>query len=397
MFSNEKKIPQRSALQLVVLLGFVSLFGDVTYEGARSANGQFLAFLGASGTMVGFVAGFGELIGYGFRLISGYLSDRTQKYWFITIVGYSINLIAVPCLALAGHWPAAATLMIFERLGKAIRTPARDAMLAHAGESMGRGWGFALHEALDQIGAVSGPLIVAAVYAVRGDLRAGYAVLLVPALMALSILVTARFLYPRPQDLEVRAAGPGAQGFNRRFWLYLSAVALVAAGYADFPLIAFHWNKTETVPTVWIPVLYSVAMGVDAISALIFGRLFDRKGLSVLIAVSLISAFFAPLVFSDSFTLAVIGMALWGIGMGSQESIMRAAVSEMVPKEKRGTAFGIFNTGYGLAWFIGSLLMGWLYDRSLGSVILFSVIAQLLSVPLFFVISRKGHSGEKKA
>ena len=389
MLSNLKKLSSKSATQFIVLLGIVSLFGDITYEGARSVNGPFLAFLGANGMMVGLVAGSGELIGYALRLVSGYLSDRTQKYWLITILGYSVNLIAVPCLALAGNWPAAATLMIFERVGKAIRTPARDAMLAHAGESMGRGWGFALHEALDQIGAVSGPLIVAIVYHFRGDLRAGYATLLIPALLALTVLLTARFLYPRPQDLEIRVSGPSAQGFNSRYWIYLLAVALVAAGYADFPLIAFHWKKTGVIPIIWIPVLYSVAMGVDAVAALIFGRLFDRKGLSVLMIVSCISLFFAPFVFSQNLTYAVIGMALWGVGMGSQESIMRAAISDMVPREKRGTAFGVFNTGYGIAWFLGSALIGFLYDRSIPAVILFSVVTQALSIPLFFMISRK--------
>ena len=384
-----KKLGQKSAMQFIVLLGFVSLFGDVTYEGARSVNGPFLAFLGANAVTVGLVAGSGELICYLLRLVSGYLSDRTQKYWLITITGYSINLIAVPCLALAGNWPVAAMLMIFERLGKAIRTPARDAMLAHAGEVTGRGWGFALHEALDQIGAVSGPLIVAAVCYFKSDIRAGYATLLIPALMALSVLVAAKLLYPRPQDFETRSSTPGSEKFPPRFWLYLLAVAFVAAGFADFPLIAFHWKKTGSVPLAWIPMLYSVAMGVDAIAALVFGRWFDKKGMSVLAAVSLISCGFAPCVFAGRFDLAVAGMALWGIGMGAQESIMRAAVSDMVAKEKRGTAFGVFNTGYGLAWFAGSALMGFLYESSLGLLILFSVAAQAASIPLFLWVARK--------
>ena len=386
---QNKAKPIKNATRFVVLIGLVSLFGDMTYEAARSINGPFLAFLGANAMTVGFVAGSGELIGYLLRLFSGYLSDKTQKYWVITLVGYSINLIAVPCLALAGNWPAASALMILERLGKAIRTPARDAMLANASQSMGRGWGFALHEALDQIGAVTGPLIVAAVFYFTGKFSAGYAVLAIPALMALALLLTAKFLYPRPQDLEIKIHKIAPEGFLRRYWIYVLAVALVAAGYADFPLIAYHWKKTALFPTAWIPVFYSVAMGVDALSALFFGRLFDRRGLSVLMTVSFISAFFAPFVFSHSFAGAIFGMALWGVGMGTQESIMRAAVSEMAPKEKRGTAFGIFNTGYGVAWFLGSALMGFLYDRSLFLVIIFSMSMQFLSIPLFWLISRK--------
>lgn len=384
-----QNLPRSSAVRFIVLIGLVSLFADVTYEGARSANGAFLALLGADAFTVALVAGSGELLGYFLRLFSGWLSDRTQRYWSITILGYALNLVAVPCLALAGHWPVAAALMILERVGKAVRTPARDAMLAHASESVGRGWGFALHEALDQIGAMTGPLIVSAVYFFRGDLRAGYAILLVPAVLALSVLAAARFLYPRPEDLETRKPLPGVRGFDRRYWMYLAGVSLVAAGYADFPLIAFHWEKTGSIPVVWIPVFYSVAMGVDALSSLAFGRLYDRRGLSVLSLVSLLSAFFAVFVFSPGVGPAVAGMTLWGIGMGAQESVLRAAVSDMTPREKRGTAFGVFNAGYGLAWFAGSALMGFLYDRSIPALVAFSVVCQLMSVPVFYAVGRK--------
>ena len=388
MLSSVKKLSQKSATQFVVLIGIVSLFADVTYEGARSINGPFLAFLGANAVTVGLVAGSGELIGYLFRLFSGYFSDRTRKYWAITVFGYAVNMLAVPLLALAGNWVFASALMILERLGKSIRVPARDAMLASAGESMGQGWGFALHEALDQIGAMTGPLIVAAILYFRGKFSTCYAALAIPACLTIAVLLTAKFLYPRPQDLEIKINAPKPEGFSRRYWIYLAAAALVAAGYADFPLIAYHWKKTALFPEAWIPIFYSVAMGVDGLAALIFGRWFDRRGLSVLAIVSFLSAFFAPLVFSHSIFGAILGMALWGIGMGSQESVMRAAVSGMAAPEKRGTAFGVFNTGYGLAWFCGSALMGFLYDRSLLLVIIFSVTAQLLSIPLILAASK---------
>jgi MFS family permease len=183
LFEGEsvKGFDRSVALTFVVLLGVVSLLADVTYEGARSAVGPYLEILGASAAAVGVVAGLGELVGYAIRVAAGYLSDRTGRYWAITIAGYGVNLLAVPLLALAGRWEVAAALIVFERLGKAIRTPARDAMLSHATHSMGRGWGFGLHEALDQIGAVLGPLIVAAVLYFTGDYRAGFAILLVPA------------------------------------------------------------------------------------------------------------------------------------------------------------------------------------------------------------------------
>jgi MFS family permease len=353
----------------VVLFGVVSLFSDMTHEGARSVMGPFLALLGANATVVGIIAGFGELVGYVLRLPSGYFTDRTGRYWTVTIIGYIINMLAVPILALAGSWEVAALLIILERAGKAIRNPARDAMLSHATLDVGRGWGFGIHEAMDQIGAMLGPLIVAAVLFFKGTYRTAFATLLVPALLTLGVLLMAQMLYPRPRDLEPTATEIETKGFPRVYWVYLAAMALNAAGYADFPLIAYHFQKASTVSAEWIPVFYAIAMGVDAAAALLFGRFFDRRGIPILIVAVLISVSFAPLVFLGGFYVSLIGMALWGVGMGAQESIMRAAVAGMVPANKRATAYGIFNTGYGVFWFMGSALLGIFYDLSLLFVI----------------------------
>jgi len=386
---DNKYISKGAALKFVILLSIVSLFADMTYEGARSITGPYLAILGASGTIVGIVAGFGELIGYSLRLVSGYISDKTGKYWTITLLGYGINLLAVPLLALAGRWEIAAVLIITERLGKAIRTPARDAMLSHATANVGRGWGFGLHEAMDQMGAMLGPLIVAGVLYFRGGYQMSFGVLLVPALLALSVLAAARLLYPRPRAFEEGAVKLESNVFPKVFWLYLAAVALIAAGYVDFPLIAYHFKRLSIVSDDWIPIFYAVAMGVDAFAALLFGRLFDRIGISILIVAALTSSIFAPLVFMGGFYFALLGMALWGVGMGAQESIMRAAIAGMVSMDRRGSAYGIFNTGYGIFWFLGSALMGILYDISIPYLIIFSLLIQLSSIPLLFLVARK--------
>ena len=268
------------------------------------------------------------------------------------------------------------------------RTPARDAMLSHATHQVGHGWGFGLHEAMDQAGAVVGPLIVAAVLATGGEYRTGFAVLLVPATVTLGILLLARWLYPSPRDLEPATPIYHGRGFPLAFWLYLAAAALVAAGYADFPLIAYHFGKTSVVPAGWIPVFYAAAMGVDALAALAFGRCFDRFGLATLIVAVLCSAFFAPLVFLGGFYPALGGMALWGIGMGAQESILRAAIAGMIPRDRRGVAYGVFNSSYGLAWFAGSAAMGILYDASLPALIGFSVLVQFGAIPLLWLVTR---------
>lgn len=388
---NLKQADRQSwrALGLVVLLGVVSLLADVTYEGARSVVGPYFQVLAASAAVVGFVAGFGELVGYALRLASGYFADRTRRYWALTIVGYAVNLLAVPALALAGRWEVAAVLVILERTGKALRTPARDAILSHATSQVGRGWGFGLHEAMDQIGAILGPLVLAGVLVFGSGYRQGLAILGIPAVMALLVLVVARWLYPHPEDLEPAAPPLKVKGFPRRFWWYMAAVACLAAGFVDFPLIAFHFERLKVLPEAWIPASYAAVMAVDAGAALLFGWLFDRVGFRSLVLAVVISAFAAPLAFLGGIFGVVIGLVCWGVGMGAQESIMRAAVGGMVPPEKRGTAYGVFNAGYGLAWFLGSAILGILYTLSIPAMAAFSLIAQLLAIPLLLRVLKE--------
>ncbi|NMG22323.1 MFS transporter [Brasilonema bromeliae] len=379
---------KKAALKFVILLGIVSLCADATYEGARSITGAYLGVLGASATVVGLVAGLGELIGYGFRLVIGYISDQTRKYWGITTLGYVFNTAVVPLLAFAGRWEVAAGLMIAERTGKAIRTPPRDVLLSHAASQVGRGFGFGLHEALDQIGAVIGPLAVAAVIYLKGGYQRGFAILIVPAVLGLCVLLVAQKLYPNPRDFEQETPTLKGEGLPQVFWIYLGAVALVAAGYADFPLIAYHFHKGAIATEQTIPLLYAMAMGVDAVAALVFGRLFDRVGISILAIAVFLSLMFAPLVFLGSSNLALLGMILWGIGMGAQESILKAAVAGIVPIDKRASAYGIFSAGYGLSWFLGSALMGILYDQSVSLLVGFSVVIQLAAIPILLLVGK---------
>lgn len=387
--TDRQKSNKNKAFYFIILLGLVSLFADITYEGARSIIGPYLAMLGASAAVVGFVAGFGEFIGYGIRILSGFISDKTQRYWLITILGYTINLLAIPLLALAGHWQLAALLIMTERLGKAIRTPARDTLLSHAAHSFGKGFGFGLHEAMDQIGAMTGPIIVAVVLAWKHSYPFAFIALGVPVILALTILITARYIYPNPSKLESEPKIDKTTKITATFWIYLGAVSLIAAGFADYPLVAFHIKKVKIVSDNWIPILYSMAMGVDALSALIFGYLFDKKGLLAMILAVLLTAWFAPLVFSLKLNYIVIGIILWGIGLGVQESIIRAFVSNIIDKDRRATGYGIFNAGFGTAWFIGSALMGILYTKSLSMLIYFSVSIQLASIPIIYFVYRR--------
>jgi MFS family permease len=378
-----------TALRFVLLIGVVSFFADFTYEGSRSVTGPFLAILGASGAVVGTVAGLGELLGYGLRVVSGRLSERTQQFWPITLFGYLVQMLAVPALALARSWEVAALLILLERIGKAIRNPPRDVMLSHAAKDIGYGFAFGLHEALDQFGALFGPLVVAAVLAYRGSYRTAFAVLLVPAIVTYSFLALARFLYPKPEDLEGHVPDVHSTGLPRVFWLYLAGAALVAAGFADFQLIAYHFEKAESIQMVWVPIAYSIAMGVSGLGSLVFGRSFDRRGMRILVPLTLVSAAFAPLVFLGGFWAVITGSALWGLGMGVHESIIPAAVATMVPPQRRPSAYGLFTGAYGVAWFIGSAVMGLLYDVSVASVVAFCVVLQLAAIPIFVRVAAR--------
>ncbi len=379
----------KSAIAFVILLSIVDLLADFTYEGARSAAGPFLAFLGASGTVVGVTAGLGELFGYGLRLVSGTVADRTHRYWLVAISGYVINLFSVPLLAFAGHLPLAVVLLIAERTGRAIRVPARDAMLSHATHEMGRGWGFGLHEAMDQAGAVMGPLLIAFVLSTKSDYRLGFGLLAIPAVLAVTTLIGASRLFPRPDHLEVRKIEGRVEGLGSAYWTFLAAAGLIAAGYADFSLMAFHLEKSSAIASARIPIYYALGMGTHALAALGFGRLYDAKGLKVLTIGVAASCLFAPLVFWGGPAMILLGIAIWGVGLGAVESLMRAAVADMSPTERRGTSFGIFNAGYGILWFLGSAVMGWLYDRSITSLVVFSVVLQLASLPLIMLAHRR--------
>lgn len=361
------------AKRFVILLGWVSLFADLCYEGMRSAIGPYLALMGASATAVGIVAGTGEALGYGLRYWSGALADKTHRYWALTIAGYATNLVAVPLLALAGSWPLVAALVGLERLGKAVRSPAKSTLTSFAAADMGAGKAFAISEAMDQAGGLMGPLAVAGILAWRGDTASGFAwafaLLAIPAVITLLVLMRARSLYPDPRSLDKPSSGEtGPLGSSYR--LYLAGVALIAIGLADWPLLAYHLEVKDVLSSKWLPIAYAAAMGLDGLVSLAAGTAFDRvkRGGLVISVFVLAGAAYAPLVLSAdaaSPLLAVFGVALWSIARAATESIGKAMIATLVPRDARGRAYGLYYVVFGGAWWLGSLLLGFLYDRDL--------------------------------
>ena len=384
-----KTTPSRAdAIQFIVCLGLVSLFADITYEGARSTTGPFLRALGSSAAQVGLIVGLGEFLGFSLRLASGILADRTRAYWTITLLGYGVNLVAVPMLAYARNWPAAAALIVAERVGKSLRGPARDVLLSEAAVRVGRGWGFGLHSAMDQIGAVIGPLFMVWALARTRTYGPAFLFLAIPAASALAALLMARS-YDITGQSKAHPKARVNEPIPRVFWIYMGAAGLLALGYVDFPLIAYHFGKTGLFSRTGIPLMYAIAMAMNGVTALIFGRLYDRYGLAVLSIGILVSLGGLPLSFLGGREAAIAGIACWGTGMGAMDATLRSGISQIVHADKRGRAFGLYNAAFGVAWFVGSTAMGLLYDRWVMGLVLIGVIAQAASALIFFALRRQ--------
>jgi MFS family permease len=379
--------PERtSAIRFIVCLGVVSLFADMTYEGAHSVIGPYLKGLGANATQVGFVAGLGEMLAASLRFFSGRLADRTRAYWTITTVGYFLNLVVVPGLAFAGNWQAATLLVIAERTGKSVRGPARDVLLSEATERVGHGWGFGLHTAFDQAGAVLGPLLVAASVARSEQFGPAFLWLGVPAACAFVALIVARSVRP---NKEIPPPHPAPRTpLPRVFWIYVAAAGVLACGFVDFPLLAFHFETVLKTRPAIIPLLYSGAMGLNGLAALVFGRLFDRFGIGTLVFGIVISLLALPLGFLGGTTGMYLSVACWAIGLGAQDAVLRAGIAQGVSMGKRGSAFGSFNAVYGVMWFLGSVAMGFLYDYSLMGLVAFGIAMQASAAVMFVYLRR---------
>jgi MFS family permease len=403
IMAADRKDPKKRAMELIILFGLVSLFGDIIYEGARSVNGPYLQLLGANAAIVGLIAGIGEFIGYGIRLLSGYFSDKTKAYWVFVFIGYGL-LISVPLLSLAGIWQMAAMFIVIERFGKALRSPARDTIVSQAAKQIGTGWGFALNEFLDQLGALSGPLIFTGLFIWMGagaktvsHYQTAYGFFWVPFALLVACVWIAFRQVPNPEKLDT-SPSKGPENLTKIFWLYTFFTFITTIGFVNFILMGYHFKEHRLLSDAQIPLFYAVAMGVDAIAALIFGKMYDifnlRKnsqtaGLGLLVLIPVLSAVIPFMGFSLNKTLIAVSIVLWGVVMGGHETIMKAAIADLTHIKKRGTGYGIFNTAYGVAMLIGGAGMGFLYEYSVNALIIATVAVEIIALAIFFVLRKE--------
>lgn len=413
--NEENKQNAKKALAFIILFGIVSLFSDVTHEGAASIRGTYFTLLGASSSTIGFISGLGELVGYSLRFVFGKITDKTKKYWPMTILGYVLDIVAVPCLALVGEngWIAACILLIIQNIGKALKKPAKDTIMSFAATQAGVGKSFGLQEVLDQIGAFLGPVLLYLVMLFKTDgttfqiYAFCFAILAIPGALTLIFLIITRLKFPNPDKFEPKKEDHQEFKMNKYFIFYIIGISLFAFGFSDYSLILLHVSKTYTelapslsetssfINTGTIPLLYSGAMLVDAISALVFGLLYDKKGNVSLVISTLITAPFSFFVFIyNNVTMLLIGIALWGIGMGAQESILKAAVTKMIPKDNRATGYGIFECFFGIFCFFGNWLLGTLYDINVIALVVISIVSQCLAIPFYILSKQKKETNE---
>lgn len=407
MTKQSKHLSQ--ALLFIMLFGIVSLFSDMTHEGASSIRGAYLALLGASAGTIGFISGLGELIGYSLRYVFGRIADKTKKYWLMTILGYVLDVLAVPALALVGEhgWIFACGLLVIQRMGKAIKKPAKDTIMSFAASQEGAGKSFGIQEVLDQIGAFAGPVLLYLVMLFKTEgttfeiYSFCFAVLAIPGFITLILLLLTKHKFPNPENFEPDPKEYVAFKMKKEFVFYIAGISFFAFGFVDYSLIIMHVsnsfarlssNLVETsnfINTGTLPLLYAGAMLVDAVAALFFGLMYDKKGVRALIYSTIISSPAAACIFgTDSVGMLLLGIALWGVGMGAQESILKAAVSTMVPKISRATGYGIFEFSFGVFWFFGSWLLGVLYDVNITAMIAVSVLAQLAAIPWYMASAK---------
>ncbi|MCS7298974.1 MAG: MFS transporter [Spirochaetia bacterium] len=355
-------------IRFILLMGFVSLFADLVYESARGVMGPYLGRLGANAFAIGMIFGVGEFLGYVLRVVAGVLVDRTRKYWSFIFVGYGL-VASIPLLAFSDYWILAGTLIVMERIGKALRTPARDTIISIYSGGIGSGKAFGIHETVDQAGAIVGSFIFYVILTLGLGYKTGFAILTIPFLLLIASLIIAKLFSSRihiQKQVEEKVFHNGRK--SRKIYFYLLFVLLTSLGFVGFPLIGFHAVKVKVLSEEFIPLFYSIAMLVDALIAIPIGIVYDRFGYRIIVILPILIMLIALLSFSNILILIILGVLVWGITMSFYETVVRAYIGDNVDIRERGTFYGLFNTVVGVGFGIGNSVIGYIYE-TMGALI----------------------------
>ncbi|MCM8817960.1 MAG: MFS transporter [Candidatus Omnitrophica bacterium] len=375
---NTTFLKTKEAISTIIFFGIVSLFGDIIYEGIRSINGPFLYSLGASALIVGFFSGFGEFLTYILRFLSGYFIDKKRNYWLFTITGYFL-ICSLPLLAYVKIWQIAIFLFLVERIGKGIRTPARDTLISFAGKNIGYGKSFGIHELLDQIGAVLGPLIFYFILSKYKNYSIAFKLMWIPFIFLIASLILAKKNYKIIIEKNNYEMQRTKVKLNKSFVLYILFILFSVAGVINFPIISYHFAIKGNMGLSEIPILYMIAMGIDGIVSFFIGDLYDRVRFKTLYFIPFLTVLLSVFVLSLNFYFLLMGIIIYGIIIGCHETILRATIAEIIPFEKRGFAYGVFNSIYGFGFFIGGWLIGFLYEKNLSYILFYVICIEIIS------------------
>lgn len=400
--NSSTNLLKRRAFQLIFLFGMISMLGDISYEGARSINGAYLKLLNADPIIVGFIFGIGEFLGYGIRLFSGFISDKTQSYWFFTILGYSL-IISVPLLSFSNSWQIAVLLMILERIGKGIRSPAKDTIVSFASKQVGTGLGFGITELIDQVGAFLGPLIFTLFFlSIKSKVelihyQKAYELSWIPFFILILILIFAFIKFSNPIEFENTKKLKFNLYSSKVFWFYLLFIFFTTLGFINFGIIGYHLKAKEFVNDFQIPLLYGIAMFFDAITGIIVGKIYDNiknknnqnySETKILVFIPIFTLIGIVLLFAENLFFVYLGVIFWGIVMGFHETIMKAIISDLTDINQRGMGFGIFHIVYGFSFLIGSTLTGYMYKISISWLLFLVFFFEALSLLIFLILKK---------
>ena len=388
---------KRRFLRVFIALSLLSLFADIVYEGARSIGGAYLNLLGAPALAAGILT-LGELLSNVMRLVGGVIAYKVPSgrvYWGLILLGYGLNVF-IPLLALTGSWELALLLFFLERLGKGVRAPARDVILSEVTTGFGRGKGFGIHELLDQIGAITGPLLVSAIIFLRGypaGYREAFWIMWVPTILALLMLLSAMIMYPRPKAVTEVGKRTSRRRLSPRFWIFMAGSMATMLGFLYWGVIAYYGQDAANAGLIAageIPIFYLVAMAVDAVIAVPIGILYDKIGSKSITVAPIAALLITPTLFGFSgrtgFYLAAV---FWGLAMGVVETVMRAAVADMTTVEVRSLAYGVYSFGFGLSWMIGGTLLAFLYQIGyINLMIAFCITAEVVATAIFAALPK---------